>query len=436
MSLRKSPQLTPELLAAVRSNAQHSTGPRSPAAKQNSKLNALKHGLYAAPENERQTMLALGEDPEEFEYLKKGLMLTYGPGEILWQKQIDDLARLYWRRERVERAQAGLKRRALQGIDDWQHRRRQEMARVTFDASQHEMLEVELSESTDRGVGLRMMLSFLALVREEVRQRTFRLRQYVVLESLYQGRVGWRQALMFGLLRRFSDPVHLAEQQEKHEEYRQYLRKQGRNCEPPGEPERQELLRLLAEEIASVGEEFEYAEKANEERAAIERDACLAPEGETWSMLLRQEAALDRSIDRKVRILLRLRKDWTDLLGVPRSEDDGGGMEDIESDIASFDSQGVEAMENSKMEEQCANVIENKGQAFSSPVRSGNVIENKGSYAHSAGMLLEIKEVDGRWEKTKRQESGFGSGQFGVEAVLGRHLVRHLTDKLAATTPS
>jgi len=42
MSLRKSPRLTPQLLAAARQNAQHATGPRSPAAKQNSKLNALK----------------------------------------------------------------------------------------------------------------------------------------------------------------------------------------------------------------------------------------------------------------------------------------------------------------------------------------------------------------------------------------------------------
>ena len=41
MSLRKSPELKPALLAAARANAQHSTGPRSPAAEQNSKLNAL-----------------------------------------------------------------------------------------------------------------------------------------------------------------------------------------------------------------------------------------------------------------------------------------------------------------------------------------------------------------------------------------------------------
>ena len=74
MSLRKSPQLTPALLAAARRNAQHSTGPRSAAGKQNSKLNGLKHGRYARPENLRLARLsgmALGEDPEEFQCLEQ-----------------------------------------------------------------------------------------------------------------------------------------------------------------------------------------------------------------------------------------------------------------------------------------------------------------------------------------------------------------------------
>jgi hypothetical protein len=77
MSLRKSPQRKPKLLAATRRNAQHSTGPRTAAGKQNSKLNALKHGRYALPENHRQSRLcgmALGEDPEELEWLKAELM--------------------------------------------------------------------------------------------------------------------------------------------------------------------------------------------------------------------------------------------------------------------------------------------------------------------------------------------------------------------------
>jgi hypothetical protein len=400
MSLRKSPQLTPALLAAARQNAQHSTGPRSAAAKQNSKLNALKHGAYVVEENRRQSMLALGEDPEQFQTLTEELMSAFGPGDALWEKQIEDLTWLYSRRERLERAQEGLRRRALQGIDDWQHRRQQEMERVTFDASQHQVLDVDLPESTDRGVALRKTLSYLELVREEIKQRTFRERQYAVLESFYQGMMGWRPGLIFSLLHRFSDPMHLREQQEEDEEYRQFLLKEGADCVPPGEPERQELLRLLEEEIASVREEFDYAEKTNEERAAIERDACLAPEGETWSMMLRQEAALDRSIDRKVRILLRLRKESTNPPTAPPDQDDGpavGNMEEIlESDIKSANLQSVGTVEDLKLSERCANVVENKGSRLENRKRSGDATENKGSYALTTGMLLKRKVVSCR----------------------------------------
>ena len=381
MSLRKSPQLTPALLAAARNNAQHSTGPRSAAAKQNSKLNALKHGGRVSDENRYQAMLALGEDPEQFQTLTEELMSAFGPGDALWEKQVEDLAWLYCRRERLERAQEGLKRRALQAVDDWQHRRQQEMARVTFDASQHEMLDVNLSESTDRGVALKKILSFLELVREEVKQRTFRPRQYAVLESLYQGTTGWRQALMFRLLHRFSDPMYLDAQRADEEERQFLLRETGYAYEPPGEPERQELLRLLEEEIASVREEFAYAEKANEERAAIERDACLAPEGETWRMMLRQEAALDRSIDRKVRILLRLRKESTNPPIAPPGQDDGPGTENIEgdpnNDSMSDGPQSVEAVEDLKLNARCGNVTENKGSRLENRKRSGNAIEKK-----------------------------------------------------------
>jgi hypothetical protein len=60
--------------------------------------------------------------------------------------------------------------------------------------------------------------------------------------------------------------------------------------------------------VAAVEQEFEYEEKLSEERAAIERDACLAPAGEEWRMLLRREDSLDRAIDRKIKLLLSLRE--------------------------------------------------------------------------------------------------------------------------------
>jgi hypothetical protein len=45
--LRRSPTATPAFLAANRRNAQKCTGPRTPAGKARSSLNALKHGRYA-----------------------------------------------------------------------------------------------------------------------------------------------------------------------------------------------------------------------------------------------------------------------------------------------------------------------------------------------------------------------------------------------------
>jgi hypothetical protein len=201
---------------------------------------------------------------------------------------------------------------------------------------------------------------------------------------------------MFSLLHRFGDPMYL-EAQQADEEEQQSLREIGFGYEPPGEPEHQELLRLLEEEIASVREEFAYAEKANEERAAIERDACLAPEGETWRMMLRQEAALDRSIDRKVRILLRLRKESTNLPITPPGQDDGTRIENVEevldSDISPEESQGVETVEDIKLKDRNGNVIENKGSTSEATGRIRNVTENKGSYALKTGMSLKRQVV-------------------------------------------
>jgi hypothetical protein len=403
MSLRKSPQLSPDLLAATRQNSTHSTGPRSAAGKDKTKLNALKHGAYAAPENHYAGMLALGEDPEQFEFLKLELMTTYGPGDALWKKQIEDLAKLYWRRQRLERMQTGVMRRALQEVEERQHRRAQEMANATFEPSRREMLEVSLPESTDPGVRARQILSYLALIGAEVRQASglapipLRVKEGQsngetppsppprsgsalppVLENLYRGGMGWRVARICRLLHQFCESNETGEQVIPAEAG---IHPAGADPRSPacaedelrggdgsGEAQGQELLRLLDEEIAAVQEEFQYAEKANQEKVAIERDACLAPAGETWAMMLRQEAALDRSIDRKVRIVMNLRKEYSRLMELaatpPTDDADDAEMQEINEilglDIPSEIPATEELSENSKMQERSANVYENK----------------------------------------------------------------------------
>jgi len=116
-------------------------------------------------------------------------------------RQIDDLARLYWHRERLERAETGMMRRASRAVEDWQNRRRQEVAGATFDVSHPEILNVFMSESADPGVRLRRLLSFLEITREQAKPRTFHDRQVSVLEPLYQGGLGWRQGRLLSLLR-------------------------------------------------------------------------------------------------------------------------------------------------------------------------------------------------------------------------------------------
>jgi hypothetical protein len=388
MSLRKSPQRTPQMLAAARRNSRHSTGPVTPAAKRNVKLNALKHGAYVRDENQRQAMQALGEDPEKFEALREELRSAFAPGDAFFEKQIEDLAWLYWRRERLERTLSGLRRRALQGIERWQHRRRQEMADATFDASRHELINWNLASSEDRGVQLRLRLSYLGVLREEFKQGTYRPRQEVVFRSVYPAELGWRPQMIFALWYRFWTVVETAQKAAEDPHYVEFLRGMGELREPPGEAEHQELLRLLAEEMASAEEELAYEEKMNEERVAIERDACLAPQDDAWRILVRQEGSLDRSIDRKVRILLGLRKESARPASAPPGGRGDRQGEDFEGAGGSSpeNAELVEVRGNTKMKEQSGNVIENKRPSTENQRGDGNVLEHRGGRPDPVGM--------------------------------------------------
>ncbi len=300
MSLRKSTCLTPQRLDAARQNAQHSTGPRSEAGKCHCRMNALKHGERSDPENQDAVMRALGEDPARFETLKQELRESFGSADPFVEKQADDLARLYLRRDRIERAQTGLMRRALLEVEERQHRRRKEIEGATIAAG--EAIDVKLEAPSDPAARLRLLLSLLGVIGAKAQARCFLPWQAAALKGCYGGKGGWRAGRIGHLLSFFADPDIAARLVEAPGE------PAGLPCEPTEVLWHKELLRLLEAETASVAEEFEYEQKLNEEKVAIERDACLAPSGEEWRMLLRREEALDRAIDRKIKLLLSLRK--------------------------------------------------------------------------------------------------------------------------------
>ncbi len=356
MSIRKSPQPTPQLLDAARCNARRSHGPRTAAGKENSKMNGVKHGERSDPENFHEVMRALGEDPARFEALKQELSESFGSGDAFLEKQVDDLARLYWRRDRLERSQTGLMRRALLALEEQQHRRRKEIEGASFEVGQ--AINITMSMPADPAARLRLQLSFLGVIREQVRGRSFLPWQGAALEGFYKGPSGWRPARLCTLLREFAGRVSkLAEEKARQERAAQddaaawlagaalwgLEAAEGSGGESPAAADQEaqsptggdsaalpqaepspappepcadpleelqyrELLALVEVEIAHAEREFEYEEKLNEERAAIERDACLAPSGEEWKLMLRREETLDRSIDRKIKLLLSLRK--------------------------------------------------------------------------------------------------------------------------------
>ncbi len=346
MSIRQSPQLTPQLIDAARSNGRRSHGPCTAAGKENSKMNALEHGERSDPENHYEVMRALGEDPAQFEALKQELSASFSTGDPFVEKQVYDLARLYWRRERLDRSQTGLMRRALLALEERQHRRRKEIEDCTIEVGQ--AINSTLEAPTDPAARLRLLLSFLALIRLQVHGRYFLAWQAAALQGFYRNKTGWRGPRLCFLLSLFAGsnlPLPLggagapasdvgaplvgalADEEGGHKG-RPYDESDEEDdigaplvgaqpaqeagpfvaTEPADELRYKQLVLLLADEVAAVEQEFEYEEKLNEEKTAIERDACLAPSGEEWRMLLRREESLDRAIDRKIKLLLSLRK--------------------------------------------------------------------------------------------------------------------------------
>jgi hypothetical protein len=272
------------------------------------KMNALKHGCDAAAENEAAVMRALGEDPERYAALKQELATAYGPGDAPWDHQLEDLAKLYWRRNRIERMETGLMRRALQAVEEGQRTRRGQIAAATFDASSTLSTDLKLGVPTEPCARLRQQLSRLAAIHEQLRRGV--VGQQLVIQKYLPPALGQRPARIGELMLMFGNRAYYQAKQDK----------QGLNNllnEMGGEANVdvlwRELLCLLEEEIAAVKAAFAEEVKVQEEKDAIERDACLAPAGETWEMLARQEMALDRSIDRKVKILLTMRKEHASL---------------------------------------------------------------------------------------------------------------------------
>jgi hypothetical protein len=89
-------------LAANRTNAKRSTGPKSALGKSRSGMNSCTHGLTA------QQVVIGDEDPAQFGILVAGLEAEYEPQSMLEVELVGRLAGALWRLRRIPRFEAAL----------------------------------------------------------------------------------------------------------------------------------------------------------------------------------------------------------------------------------------------------------------------------------------------------------------------------------------
>jgi hypothetical protein len=104
-------------LEANRRNALASTGPKTENGKQQSRRNAVKHGLTA------ETIIEPLENPDEYRVFEEAIVGEYLPQTPVEQELVHRLASLFWRLRRATSIETDLLRMQSEILDAFQSSR-------------------------------------------------------------------------------------------------------------------------------------------------------------------------------------------------------------------------------------------------------------------------------------------------------------------------
>lgn len=310
--------MTPAALEARRRNALKSTGPRSKEGKRRAAQNARRAGASR-----------LGRSParapgltRESEKLLDGLREAFEPANPAERLLVEELAWLHLRKQRNQEAQEGLIQKNLAKLQRERSEHQRELTLESSDYPCHLAAAAGLFAMEDCPAKFRQLSRLLNTVKDDVELGHFSPEVEKVLESVYGPSPSMRGARVLGSYRRLlaSGFAPLPAEPES------ALTSPG--TLPPGttdtgldpseseearaarldraslEATRAELLRALQEEKASLAAKYErYLEEHILAPTALRR-AAFVPTKEEWPMLIRQERALDRQIETKMRLLL------------------------------------------------------------------------------------------------------------------------------------
>src|SRR5271167_3029145 len=117
-------QVSDRKVAANQSNAQKSTGPKTPEGKARVSLNALKTGAYAKTDNAlREIMLRRGENPADYEQLHQELTEAWQPDDVMQEMLVKTIAEKSWDKAQLRAAWMESQLTALQSAQIQAQRR-------------------------------------------------------------------------------------------------------------------------------------------------------------------------------------------------------------------------------------------------------------------------------------------------------------------------
>jgi hypothetical protein len=299
---------------ANRENSKHSTGPKTSAGKNWSRLNALQHGFYAT-----EVVIRQGdgrESAEEFKILHEGLRRAWRPKGMMQERLVATIAECEWRLQRAMRAEVG---EICRYTDSY-------LARQSLDALREEEL-LGCSFSMEEGgeergsrtafwsgrevkqdvrkirPGIERRLSLLALVREAI-QGSGR-----VSEEL-QKKLDAEYGQDYFLARMCNEVSQLVRLQQLDET------KLSSNCEEAGLPaggelvelKKQTCLKLIDHQIGSLEKLHTDLHQAEHFEHQATLSAYNLPSKEFLDKLVRYESMLEKRKQNAIKTLLMLQK--------------------------------------------------------------------------------------------------------------------------------
>lgn len=274
--------LSPRALEARRLNARRSTGPRTERGKQQAALNLLHRGAYSR--RLARTLRALGESPKEYRRLLAGLVESHQPATASEAMLVEELAALRWQRRRCERAQAALLAQNRADARQELLRRAVERRRRTWSVAKDAPGD-GLRCAPDSHSKFSQLADLLSQLGDRFGEGDVSDQTRAMLQAVFGDHPTARGASIVKLFAEVAPPG-------------------------PTTPLREATLGGLhlavLEEANDVALEYEAYRSEIADPPPAAYDASLAPSGEAWRQLLRQQAALDRHIERKIRLLIRM----------------------------------------------------------------------------------------------------------------------------------